>query len=333
MVAEHRGITPAANLLNLSPSAVSHMVKKAEEELGYPLFLRERGSLTLTDNGRALLPYIQNYLKAGSALQEETQRLKDSVEGAVHIAAYNNVIRNWLPAILKRFHEKYPNIKISIRQSNDVQIKQWIAGGEIDVAIVFNSYFNAPSFIPLHRTPVVCFTPGDYVPRDGVCMTAQDLRDLPVILRAEDFDQETNAILSGAGIPLDSVFRIDNDESCYEFIRQGFGFRITAAITYPQDDQIRRVSAGERPLPDHRPHHRLSPVYLPGCEPLPKGDDLLLCGQQPDECLSAPQAGRLSALRERARRSMGSCWIPRHAPQTFFGCLLLLVPNVRRVRA
>ena len=247
MVAEHRGITSAANQLNLSPSAVSHMVKKAEEELGYPLFLRERGSLSLTDNGKALLPYIQNYLKVGSALQEEAQRLKDSVEGTVHIAAYNHVIRNWLPAILKRFHEKYPNIKISIRQSNDVQIKQWLSGGEIDVAIVFNSYFNAPSFIPLHRTPVVCFTPGDYIPRDGVCMTAQDLRDLPVILRAEDFDQETNAILSDAGIPLDSVFRIDNDESCYEFICQGFGFRITAAITYPQDDRIRRYPLENAP--------------------------------------------------------------------------------------
>lgn len=247
MVAEHRGITSAANQLNLSPSAVSHMVKKAEEELGYPLFLRERGSLSLTDNGKALLPYIQNYLKVGSALQEEAQRLKDSVEGTVHIAAYNHVIRNWLPAILKRFHEKYPNIKISIRQSNDVQIKQWLSGGEIDVAIVFNSYFNAPSFIPLHRTPVVCFTPGDYIPRDGVCMTAQDLRDLPVILRAEDFDQETNAILSDAGIPLDSVFRIDNDESCYEFICQGFGFRITAAITYSQDDRIRRYPLENAP--------------------------------------------------------------------------------------
>lgn len=78
-------------------------------------------------------------------------------------------------------------------------------------------------------------------------MTAQDLRDLPVILRAEDFDQETNAILSDAGIPLDSVFRIDNDESCYEFICQGFGFRITAAITYPQDDRIRRYPLENAP--------------------------------------------------------------------------------------
>lgn len=239
MVAEHHSISQAANILNLSPSAVSHMVKKVEEGVGYPLFIRERNHFELTSNGKTLLPYIQNYLKAGTALQEEALRLKNSVEGSVHLAAYNNVIRNWLPAILKRFHEKYPNIKISIRQSNDVQIMQWMESGEIDLAIVFNSYYNASSFIPLHKTPVVCFTPKEYAPRNSTYMTAEDLRDMPIILRTENFDRETNYVLSNAGIPFNSVFRIDNDESCYEYIRQGFGFRITAAITYPQDDQIK----------------------------------------------------------------------------------------------
>ena len=239
MVAEHHSISQAANILNLSPSAVSHMVKKVEEGVGYPLFIRERNHFELTSNGKTLLPYIQNYLKSGTALQEEALRLKNSVEGSVHLAAYNNVIRNWLPAILKRFHEKYPNIKISIRQSNDVQIMQWMESGEIDLAIVFNSYYNASSFIPLHKTPVVCFTPKEYAPRNGTYMTAEDLRDMPIILRTENFDRETNYVLSYAGIPFNSVFRIDNDESCYEYIRQGFGFRITAAITYPQDDQIK----------------------------------------------------------------------------------------------
>ena len=239
MVAEHHSISQAANILNLSPSAVSHMVKKVEEGVGYPLFIRERNHFEMTSNGKTLLPYIQNYLKSGTALQEEALRLKNSVEGSVHLAAYNNVIRNWLPAILKRFHEKYPNIKISIRQSNDVQIMQWMESGEIDLAIVFNSYYNASSFIPLHKTPVVCFTPKEYAPRNGTYMTAEDLRDMPIILRTENFDRETNYVLSNAGIPFNSVFRIDNDESCYEYIRQGFGFRITAAITYPQDDQIK----------------------------------------------------------------------------------------------
>lgn len=237
-VAEHRSISQAANVLNLTPSAVSHMVKKVEEEVGYPLFIRERSRFELTTNGKTLLPYIQNYLKSGTALQEEALRLKDSVAGSVHIAAYNNVIRNWLPAILKQFHAKYPNIKITIRQSNDVQIKRWMESGEIDLAIVFNSYHNASSFIPLHKTPLVCYTPKGYTPRNGLYMTPEDLRDMPLILRTENFDRETDSILAAAGIPYDSVFRIDNDESCYEYIRQGFGFRITASITYPQDDRI-----------------------------------------------------------------------------------------------
>ena len=38
-----------------------------------------------------------------------------------------------------------------------MQIKHWMESGEIDLAIVFNSYYNAASFIPLHRTPMVCF--------------------------------------------------------------------------------------------------------------------------------------------------------------------------------
>ena len=122
-VAEHHSISQAANILNLTPSAVSHMVKKVDDGVGYALFIRERNHFELTSSGKALLPYIQNYLKSGNALVEEALRLKNSVTGSVPIAAYNNVIRDWLPSILQQFHQKYLNIKVSIRQANDMQIK------------------------------------------------------------------------------------------------------------------------------------------------------------------------------------------------------------------
>ena len=64
-VAEQCSISQAAYALGLTPSAVSHMVKKAEEDLGYSIFIRERNRFELTDSGKALLPYIQNYLKSG----------------------------------------------------------------------------------------------------------------------------------------------------------------------------------------------------------------------------------------------------------------------------
>jgi len=237
-VAENGSISQAANALNLTSSAVSHTVKKTEEEIGYPLFVRERNRFALTDNGKALLPYIQNYLKSGRALREESLRLKNTTEGTVCIASYNNIIKNWLPHVLRSFHNKYPNVKVIIRQSNDIGIMTWMEHGEIDLAIAFNDYFDSQSFMPLHKTPVVCFTPKDYVPRNGRSMTAKDLRDMPIILRANNFDKATNCVLTNAGIPFSSVFRIDTDESCYEYIRYGFGFRITASITYPPNSDI-----------------------------------------------------------------------------------------------
>ena len=47
-VAEHHSISQAANILNLTPSAVSHMVKKVEDGVGYALFIRERNHFELT---------------------------------------------------------------------------------------------------------------------------------------------------------------------------------------------------------------------------------------------------------------------------------------------
>ena len=69
-------------------------------------------------------------------------------------------------------------------------------------------------------------------------MTTADLHDMPIMLRTENFDDVAINILANGGISLDSCIRIDNDESCYEFIRQGFGFRLTSAITFAPSDEI-----------------------------------------------------------------------------------------------
>ena len=86
-IAEHKSIHQAARALNLTPSAISHMLKKIENNIGYTLFVRERNRFELTENGKLLFPYIQNHLKSGKALEEESLRLKNSTEGAVCLAA------------------------------------------------------------------------------------------------------------------------------------------------------------------------------------------------------------------------------------------------------
>lgn len=232
LVARYKSISAVAKMHNLTPSTVSHMVKKIEEEVGYPLFIRNQNKFDLTDDGKALFPFITNLINAKNVLDEEILFLRDKLSSSVCIATYNTVINNYLTDIFKAFNKKQPLVNIIIRQSNDVQIKKWLDNHEINLAVVFNSYFNNSTFIPLHRIPVVCFTSEKFFPENGHFMSKNDLEKLPIILRTENFDRETNQILANYNIVPKSIIRIDNDESCYELIRQGYGFRITASFAY-----------------------------------------------------------------------------------------------------
>ena len=246
-VAEHRGITQAANLLNLSPSAVSHMVKKVEEELGYPLFLRG-----------ARRPHPDGQRPGASSLCPELSegRLRpaggvSAAEGLCGGCRPHRRLQQRDPQLAAR-HPEAVSRKVPQHQDLHPAVQR-----RADQTVDCRRRDRRGHRLQLLLQRAVVYPPapdaGGLLHPGRLCPPRRRLHDRPGPAgpagdpAAEDFDQETNAILSGAGIPLDSVFRIDNDESCYEFIRQGFGFRITAAITYPQDDRIRRYPLENAP--------------------------------------------------------------------------------------
>lgn len=149
-VVEHKSFVKAARALNLTPSAVSHMVAKMEEDYGYPLFIRNRNSIKLTTNGELLLPHVRNLLQCNDTLSQEILSLKNTNRGLVRIATFNSVAQIWLPSILKEFHKKYPEIKVVVRQSGDLKIKKWIDRGEIDLAINSSNVIRDNSFFLLY---------------------------------------------------------------------------------------------------------------------------------------------------------------------------------------
>lgn len=234
-VVDQRSFQKAAKVLHLSTSAVSHMVSKLEDECGYPLLLRSRGSVELTVNGKLLLPYIQNLLKTSDALEQEQRSLRETSSGVVRIAASNTATKLWLPDILLRFRKKHPHIKVVVMQSGDMSIREWIEQGEVDLAISKSvlgdvSLQQYDSFIPLHRTTMVCMTPRDYVPVNGQNITSADFRNTPVILQLEGYDTEAMNYLRRSGVEADSDFRIETDGTCHTLVERGFGFCVTSAL-------------------------------------------------------------------------------------------------------
>ena len=125
--------TKAAESMSFTQSGVSHAVQSLEDELGVCLLSRSRGGVTLTADGRALLPQIQRLCTEHHRLVQAAADLKGMESGLVKVASFSSVSAQWLPLILKSFSKLYPNIEFEMLTGDYYdQIESWIVSGEAD---------------------------------------------------------------------------------------------------------------------------------------------------------------------------------------------------------
>ena len=154
-IVEHKSFTKAAEELGVTPSTVSHTISKLEDELGFPLFIRSRGSVQLTDSGRQLLPTIMNYLKLENKLDETCAEINGLERGTVRVGAFNSVTMAWLPDIIKKYHRQWPGIEIHIKQAGYREILTDIESGMLDIGFVTQDTAPGMEMTPLYRDPLL----------------------------------------------------------------------------------------------------------------------------------------------------------------------------------
>ena len=107
-VTQQGSFARAAQILHLTPSAISHAVSSMEESCGFSLFVRGKGGVSLTRSGEALYPVIRQVLSADEALTQTVGELKGVQRGKVRIGAFNSVCVAWLPQLVAEYRVKYP---------------------------------------------------------------------------------------------------------------------------------------------------------------------------------------------------------------------------------
>ncbi|MHB2242673.1 transcriptional regulator GcvA [Pseudomonas monsensis] len=128
--ARYMSFTKAAAELHVTQTAISHQIRRLEDELGVTLFLRLKEGLALTEEGQAYLPGIR---AAFHELRHATQALLASRQNTVlTINTLVSVASKWLLPRLPSFQQANPDIDVRISASTDlVDFRQ----GGIDAAI------------------------------------------------------------------------------------------------------------------------------------------------------------------------------------------------------
>ncbi|MDL2264071.1 LysR family transcriptional regulator [Synergistaceae bacterium OttesenSCG-928-I11] len=188
--AELGSLTKAAEALGYTQSGMSHILNSMEEEWGVSLFVRDRSGARLTSDGVRLLPHIRAVCEAERDLAFEVDDLHGLQRGLLRIGTFVTVALHWLPRILKKFREDYPNIDVELLHGEYGEIAEWLVQGRVDCG-----FLRIPSGLDMATIPLggdeflVALPEGhplaalDAIPIDA-------LRDEEFILLAEGLEED-----------------------------------------------------------------------------------------------------------------------------------------------
>jgi DNA-binding transcriptional LysR family regulator len=128
------GFTRAAQRLHLTQSAVSHQLRRLEEQIGRPLLRRTTRRLTLTEDGQDFLPHAIQILESIDALARRFQ--PSAVSGVVHFGVPETFMGEELPSMLGRFARAFPDVRLDVNVGSYLDLRAMIAAGELDLAVV-----------------------------------------------------------------------------------------------------------------------------------------------------------------------------------------------------
>jgi len=112
VVAEERSFTRAAARLGVSPSALSHTMRRLEERLRVQLLARSTRSVSTTQAGEQLLTRLSPAIQEISRAVEDLGRLLKRPSGHLRISASKSAARMVIAPVLPRFVRSYPDIVV-----------------------------------------------------------------------------------------------------------------------------------------------------------------------------------------------------------------------------
>ena len=124
-----------ASLENISPSALSRIISRLEEENATIFLDRSNRSVELTENGKLFAEYAKETLERTQILQAKFNDNQNQLTGTLHIFASVTACYTILPEFIKKFSEKYPKISLSVETGDPAGAIQAVREGRVSLAV------------------------------------------------------------------------------------------------------------------------------------------------------------------------------------------------------
>ncbi|MCM3620735.1 LysR family transcriptional regulator [Brevibacillus borstelensis] len=240
-IARHGSLNRAAHALFLAQSTVTHRLKQLERQVGTPLFTRTSTGVSLTAEGRRLLPVaatVVEQLRAFSTHREERQSL--TVVAGKAFASYE------LPRLLGQYRKEHPHFTCYVRSTLYEESISSLLTGTADIAFLGHEVYHPhihQEFLPNDRVMLVTSPEhpwADTFPGFGRWGSE------PVIAfgsQSAPFRQRVDRFLAQHGVFPNVIMELDSFSAVIKMVQQQLGVTMLPERTVQDEVRAGRLAA------------------------------------------------------------------------------------------
>ncbi|HEY2137318.1 MAG TPA: LysR family transcriptional regulator [Xanthobacteraceae bacterium] len=232
-IAERGSFQRAAAHLNLSQTAISHRMRKLEDEVGIKLFARTTREVTLTRAGIEFLPKAQ---KAVAELEQSFDELKQQGQkrrDRLDIACLPAFAVHYLPAILSTFHKQHPSVEVRIFETPSAAIADLVGSGEVEfgLSVIQTNRWDLDVETILDA-PLALACPAGHALATKRSVSWKELRDTPLIRVGTKtaIRPIIDDAVGAAGLNPIWQFEVQHVETAVNLVEVGVGLAIVPSV-------------------------------------------------------------------------------------------------------
>jgi LysR family transcriptional regulator, transcriptional activator of the cysJI operon len=261
-LAETESFTKAAQINQVTQSAVSQQISSLEKQFKSLLIERSKKKFRLTREGQVLYEYSKQIIQTYDSLHCKLQEIKDIISGTIRIATIYSIGLHDLPPYIKKFLKSYPTVNVHVEYRRSNQVYEDVLGNVVDMGLVaYPTKDSKLEIVPLRRDRLVliCHPQNPFAKAKAVKLS--DLANQKFIGFEPDIPtrKAIDKILKEYSVNVQVVMEFDNIETVKRAVEIDAGIAIVPQSTIVQE--IAKQTLAQVPFENAEFFRPLAAIY------------------------------------------------------------------------
>ena len=237
-LAETESFTKAAQINDVTQSAVSQQISSLERQFKSLLIERSKKKFRLTREGQVLYDYSKQIIQTYDALYSRLQEIKDIISGTIRVATIYSIGLHDLPPYLKKFLKAYPTVNVHVEYRRSNQVYEDVLGNVVDLGLVaYPTRDPKLEVIPLRKDMMVLICHPQHPFARSKTIRLKEIEGQKFIGFEPDIPtrRAIDKILKEQGVQVQHVMEFDNIETVKRAVEIDAGISIVPHGTITQE--------------------------------------------------------------------------------------------------